>query len=399
MNAVNNNDGQRFARIFNVRLIVKLRRLGCYHGGVVALGLSLLLVHGTNASGQANSREEELEAVRRQIVTLQEDLVAVRSRQSGLEGELAATELEIRLQEDRLDEARLARAIAVDRLSVSEAKVNSLLASLNRARRELQQGLINLYRLGRQGYGRLLLSVQDGGNLLPGIRLLRYMSLRDASSLSRYLEAQSALEVERAQFQTEKQKLEGWIGQEQQRQNDLVGFRGRQRALLARVERQREELASRQAELRDRERKLANFLDLLYGSTGVALGGTAIQEFRGILDWPAEGEVVAGFGPRLDPLYQTQVPHNGLDIQAAGALAEVVYPGTVVFAAPFEGYGQTVVVNHPGRVFTLYAGLASLEVAAGDVLSLGQVLGSVADDLYFEIRVENQPQDPRRWLR
>jgi septal ring factor EnvC (AmiA/AmiB activator) len=58
-----------------------------------------------------------------------------------------------------------------------------------------------------------------------------------------------------------------------------------------------------------------------------------------------------------------------------------------------------VVVLHPGRVFTLYAGLESLRVAPEDVLSFGDPVGSVGDRLYFEIRADNRPQDPTRWLR
>ena len=110
--------------------------------------------------------------------------------------------------------------------------------------------------------------------------------------------------------------------------------------------------------------------------------------------------MTAGFGPRLDPRYGTRVPHNGLDIACArGSEVRVVYPGRVAFAAAFEGYGPTVVVEHAGRVFTLYAGLARVLVAKDDVLSLRGVVGTAADSLYFEIRAENRPEDPRLWLR
>jgi septal ring factor EnvC (AmiA/AmiB activator) len=33
------------------------------------------------------------------------------------------------------------------------------------------------------------------------------------------------------------------------------------------------------------------------------------------------------------------------------------------------------------------------------VLSLGQVVGAAADSLYFEIRIDNKPEDPRLWMR
>ena len=125
-----------------------------------------------------------------------------------------------------------------------------------------------------------------------------------------------------------------------------------------------------------------------------------MQQFRGVLDWPAEGKVTEGFGSILDPRYRTKVPHNGVDLAvAAGAPVKAVFPGKVLYAAPFQGYGDTVIVQHPGRVFTLYAGLASMRVGREDMLSLGDTVGLASDKLYFEIRVENRPEDPLSWLR
>ena len=85
--------------------------------------------------------------------------------------------------------------------------------------------------------------------------------------------------------------------------------------------------------------------------------------------------------------------------RSAGEAVQAVYPGSVAFAAPFEGYGPTVVLQHAGGVFTLYAGLGRLQVAKGDVVALRQALGEAADRLYFEIRVDNRPEDPLAWTR
>ena len=76
-----------------------------------------------------------------------------------------------------------------------------------------------------------------------------------------------------------------------------------------------------------------------------------------------------------------------------------VYPGKVLFAAPFEGYGTTVVLHHAGRGLTLYGGLVSARVSKGDVVALGTALGGAGELVYFEIRVDNKPEDPLRWLR
>jgi septal ring factor EnvC (AmiA/AmiB activator) len=58
-----------------------------------------------------------------------------------------------------------------------------------------------------------------------------------------------------------------------------------------------------------------------------------------------------------------------------------------------------VVVQHAGRVFTLYAGLSELRVRKDDILPLHTILGRAGSALYFEIRVDKNPENPRAWLR
>jgi septal ring factor EnvC (AmiA/AmiB activator) len=363
----------------------------------------LLLLPGAlpvPARAQEPAREAELEAIRGEIAELQARLDRLRDAEAGLAGELERTDVELELQERRLEEAEAARDLAAAAVAGRAEQVAGLEVRLETVRRELSRTLLALYRLGRQGYLRLLLSLRPGPRLLGALRQLRYLARRDAGALERYREARVRLAFERDELEGQRRALEGWVAHEASRRRALADARRRQSALLARAALETRDLADRAGMLQDKERKLAALVDLLYGRSGEVLEGQPIQEFRGALDWPARGAVRLGFGPRLDRRYRTQVPHNGLDIAAArGAEVRSIYPGKVLFAAPFQGYGPTIVVHHPGRVFSLYAGLGELRAQAGDVVSLGAVLGLAAETLYFEIRAENRPEDPLLWLR
>jgi septal ring factor EnvC (AmiA/AmiB activator) len=346
------------------------------------------------------SREQELAGLRAEIGRLTTRLAEVRRRRTGLQGEVQAVEVELRLQEARLAEAAAARDLAARRVEEGEAEVRRLEEALAEARTDMRRRLSALYRLGRQGYFRLFLSLKPDRRLLPSIRLMRYLARRDRAAIDRYQRTRETLAAEREQLLARRQETEVWIGREQVRRRQLLAARNYKAALLARVEKERQTLAARSIELVDRERKLANFLDFLYGRTPGSPAGTPMQEFRGVLDWPAEGRVTTGFGSILDPRYKTKVPHNGVGLAVdAGSAVKAVFPGKVLFAAPFQGYGNTVIVQHPGRVFTLYAGLSDLQVGKEDMVSLGDAVGLASDRLYFEIRVENRPEDPLDWLR
>lgn len=352
------------------------------------------------AFAQETSREQELEQIRGEIAELQARLLRVRERSTGIRGELERTEVELELQEKRVDEATAARQVAIETAQATAARVDELEHKLVTIREQLRSSLVGLYRLGRHGYLRLFLALKPNESLLPGIRLLRLIAHRDAETLDRFRATRTELEFERAELAKRRREIDAWVAREQDRERELEHTRGRQAALLAQVEGEGRQIASRRGELQDKEKKLSNLVDFLYGRQGGPLAGRPIQDFRGVLDWPVRGAVTAGFGPRLDPRYRTRVPHNGLDIAAApGTEVRAVYPGKVLFAAPFEGYGQAVVVSHPGKVLTLCAGLSAVRVKQDDVISLNAVLGLAGDTVYFEIRVDNRPEDPAQWLR
>ena len=365
--------------------------------------LVLLLVGWYLAAAPAarpDPREVELVEIRQQIARLETRLDEMRGRETTLEDQLRSLHVEIDLQESQLAEATAAYELAAARSTAAEAEIERLEAALVEIRENLRRRLAGLYRLGRQGYLRLFLSLKPDGDLLPAIRQLRFLVRRDQITLDRYTATRDQLEAQQVLVAAERREMAVWQGREQQRRDQLITTRKRQQRMLDRTARERRKLLARTQELQDKERKLTRLIGSLLEGSLSPLDDTPIQAFRGALDWPIRGRVTSGFGPRLDPRYRTEVPHNGIDITvAAGAEIRSIYPGDVLYASEFEGYGPMVVVHHSGRVFTLYAGLEDLRVEKGQSVSLGELLGASPGVLYFEIRVENQPRDPLAWLR
>lgn len=333
-------------------------------------------------------------------MVLQSQLNKVRQEATGLRGDLAQTRIALQLQQTRLSEATTARQVAEESLQAVQSEIGGLELRLEELRQDLRQRLTDLYRLGQEGYLRLFLSIRSQEDLLPGIRQVRYLVRRDGELLAGYEDTHAELRFKQEELTGHHQEVREWLASESERAEKLERLKQQQAELLARLESEDRTLSQQTAVLTDKERKLANLVDFLYGRAGTALSGTPVQEFRGVLDWPVQGRVTQAFGPRLDPRYKTRVPHNGLELSTPSrAEVRAVFPGKVLFAAPFQGYGLTVVIHHPGRVFTLYAGLQDLRLRQNDMVSLGQVIGLSTEKLYFEIREENRPVDPINWLR
>jgi len=120
--------------------------------------------------------------------------------------------------------------------------------------------------------------------------------------------------------------------------------------------------------------------------------------------WPAPGhtEITSGYGVRLHPVLKRLRLHAGVDIGAPeGAAAVACLDGRVVAVASLPAYGRVVVIDHGGRLASVYAHLSAVEGQEGERVTRGDRIGSVGatgqvtgPHLHFEIRLNGEPQQP-----
>lgn len=122
----------------------------------------------------------------------------------------------------------------------------------------------------------------------------------------------------------------------------------------------------------------------------------------GGLGWPASGDLLAGYGARMPDGRSS----SGLLIAAsAGSPVRAVADGQVVFGEWMTGYGLILIVDHGNGYLSLYAHTESLLKNPGDAVKRGETVARVGSSggqarpaLYFELRRNGQPVDPRQWL-
>jgi hypothetical protein len=113
------------------------------------------------------------------------------------------------------------------------------------------------------------------------------------------------------------------------------------------------------------------------------------------------------FGWRRDPFNGRSVLHEGVDFNAStGTPIVAAGAGIVVFAGWYPGYGRRVDIDHGERLVTRYAHASKLMVKVGDIVTQGQKIAAVGSSgrstgphLHFEVRVNDEPVDPLRYLR
>ncbi len=326
--------------------------------GVLAVLFAAALLAGSGAQAQPTSRESDLAAIRQRVRELEARLGDIRERKRGLVGELVEAEYEVQLQGERLAEARRQLVDARTELEAVEQETGVLEQRLAGIRAAASRRVTGLYRMGGRGPVRLLSSLRATDDLLAALRGLRYLVRRDVDLRRSLNVTRTELAAQLRTLQFQRREVEILVDTEAARLEDLERLRRRRTSLLAEVERQERSLAGEHGSWTERQAKLADLMRQVASRDGDSLAGRRIQDYRGVLDRPIVGSIVRAFGPRRDPRYRTLVPHNGLQFAGlAGESVQVVFPGRVVYAQTLEGYGETVIVLHAGRVFTLYAGL------------------------------------------
>lgn len=123
--------------------------------------------------------------------------------------------------------------------------------------------------------------------------------------------------------------------------------------------------------------------------------------------WPVVGKLESGVGGRRNPFggrgYEY---HQGQDIDAAyGTPVAVAASGKIIIAGWQRGYGNVVYVDHGSGLSTRYGHLSQIDVILGQEVTLGQTIGlvgstgrSTGPHLHYEVRINNQPVDPRQYL-
>ncbi len=113
-------------------------------------------------------------------------------------------------------------------------------------------------------------------------------------------------------------------------------------------------------------------------------------------------EISSAFGVRRHPVRKMRRHHAGVDLAAPkGAPIRTVRSGVVVFADPYQGYGNLIVVQHEKGVTSHYGHCDTIVVKPGAHVKAGQVLGTVGTTgvvtgphLHLELRINGVPQNP-----
>lgn len=375
---------------------------------LAAIALLLLAL----PAAHSQQRNADLDRVRSDINRLRKQLETVRQQAQTTERELSEVDLELDIRTRELELATKTATQLETQRRVIAGQITALGPRIESQKADLRKRLVALYRLGGLSYLRMLLELDDEQNPIEAVSMLSYLVSRDARAMATFQATRQQLAQQHIDLAARQKELVQTQRLVDQRRRAVIAAHAQKEQLLTRL-RVEESGSERQlAALEEKARRLERLVALLAQQhRGTNLPVLDIRSVQGALPWPVAGKIIERFGRQRNPKFSTFTINNGVKIEAApGTPVRAVFQGTVLFSQWFKGYGNLIILDHGNRVFTLYGNLKTSTVAVGDRIAGGQPIAKVADNvaesedvssghLYFEIRQDNRPEDPQKWLR
>jgi septal ring factor EnvC (AmiA/AmiB activator) len=367
-----------------------------------------IAVCGAGASAQAPDRAAtEAQAARAaaRLQALQRESDQLASEERTLLGELRKLEVERQIRAEELQQAD-ATAKAADReVAAATERIEQLEQQDLAERPDLRARLVEIYKLGRGRYLRLLLSTPDLRRLGQASRAVAALAKLDRERVETHQRTLAALKATRDSLEAEQRRLAALRDAAARAADAAARAAAARAALIHDIDSRRDLNAQFAGELQAAQQKLQASLRQLAEGRPAEPSVLPIKPFRGDLDWPVAGAVRRRFA-QPSASHGSAGASKGIEIAAVeGTPAAAVHDGIVAFADVFAGFGHLVILDHGSRTFSLYGNLLDVAVAKGAHVERGQTVGRIGPSpagpagLYFELRVDGQPVDPLQWLK
>ena len=302
---------------------------------------------------------------------------------------LSATVLEINL---------LLKDISSESLAIS-----NLVHDLEEQQSLLKKRVTVLYKLGKDGFLETLVGFKDLDDLSHRITYTRYTTLYNAKLVEKIRKLKHEKNKRLNMYLTNLEHLKSKKEDKQKEMEFATQKRMELNELHRAIKKDKKLMEMRNREIEDSVNKLKSKLSSLFQlkkelTAEQQRRKMALLKQKGYLPWP------------VDKILSTEPSPfgEGIDVGTIEeSLVKVVAKGKVALTTFYKGLGNTVVVDHDGGNYSVYANLSSIKVKEGDILNSRDVVGTVGRSgwnpdkhyLYLEIRIGGKTVDATAWLK
>ena len=355
---------------------------------------------------EAIDYQSRLDNIREKISNVLADLSQNRDKRDSVRTELKKLELKIAKTAKTLRKTQRKHKKSTKNLKKSRAELKALKKKLSKQRKILSAQIRSAYAMGQQPQLKMLLNQQDPAEMGRAMVYYAYLNQARGNEIVNFIESIEKEQSLEASILKTTEDLKRLVAKKTQEKRKLSSHRSKRKKLLAKLN---QDIDNQQLTLDDLETSRSRIEDLLK-SLGELLADIPAEpvnqkpfgQLQGNLPWPVKGGFRASFGTSRN---QGDLKWNGVVIKADyDTQVRAVSHGRVAFADWLQGYGFITIIDHNDGYMSLYGYTQELYKQVGDWVETSEVIATVGDSggqatpgLYFEIRRQGKPVNPKKW--
>lgn len=354
---------------------------------------------------QRNQEIQKLKTNRRDTLFLIEEF---RKREFRVLDVLKVLKKSISSNQDKLNQISYKILTLKKRIILSNNRIWNLKVAVSKDKIKINKQLKALYYLKKVKNLTLFWGMNSFEHYFRNQKLLQNFTKLDVAVLKRLNHNLVNLTEEREQVRKRQDKLEQ-LKIKRVEQKKLLKFENQQQqTYLVHLRNDRSTrfryLREIQVEL-ERLNVLLDNLEVLKTNQKKLRSFSGFLKMKNLLPLPVEGKLIHRFNQKQSSYY-TLFKRGVLVETSENAEVQNILLGKVVWAGPFRGYQNLIIVDHGKGSLSVYGNLDDVFVSVGDVLDQGDYIGTVSyDDLedkylfYFETRYHKRAVNPVKWFK
>ena len=377
--------------------------------------LALLVLTGATYEEILLDKKKQADNIERDIIESKSGITKITTRTAIINQQIDSVESAVNSINSFLKNYENESYMTPDQIAIETNMIIYLAEDVERIQQSFKNKVISLYKHGENYELELLLSSKTPNEYLRRNQYLQKFSqnrkkeLRDLKAKKFILEEKRkmlTLSTSSQRFYVESKRNERSLLESRLKElKTLKGNTESESSLLAgRVTRYEDQLNNIRNFINNFESNRENFNESKYNR--INYESTDLTQLKGNINLPIDlGLISTNFGNISDNKTLAISLNNGVDFSIArNSKVYAIADGTVSIVGDIPFYGRVIIISHSSGFRSVYASLNEVNVKAGDVIRLNQVIGKTGETLegqtmHFELWQNSTPVNPREWLR
>lgn len=367
-----------------------------------------------NNSQKIKEENRRLKKIDQQIKSVKDEINNLQKKESGYLETLHKIEKLLRDTGKELQVIERDLELAQKEIELGEDELIFEKRMLKEKTKLLENRLREIYKRRLTGYLEILFNSESFSDFLTRFRYIKNILSLDAEVINDIRQQMKKIEDNKINLENREEIL-SLLKREVEKGKENIEFSIKaKKSIINKLNSQKEVYLKSLKELEQSSLEIKNIIERIYKQqeedskrlTQKEVPAITLKPKKGILALPVQGKLISVYGRHKNTDFNTYTFNSGIDISAPlGQVVRAAGSGEVIYTGSIKGYGQIIIIDHGGRVTTLYAHLSKILIDIGDKVKKEQIVGQVGDSggvsstrLHFEVRVEGKPTDPMNWL-